>query len=1028
MAHAQLGAVLRHIRKLAGAPQTQDRTDGQLLHAFAAHNDHSAFAALVRRHGPLVMGVCRQVLRHTQDAEDVFQATFLVLARKAASIRKSEALVSWLHGVAYRMAMNAKRNAARRRQHESRAKTVSPANPSWEVAWHEVQTLLNEEIQRLPEKYRAPFLLCCVENQSRAEAARQLGLKEGTVWSRLSQARKQLQERLARRGVTLSAVLGAAAVSKSVGTAAVPDLLVETTARAAALYAAGQTAAGGLISAEVAALVKGVTQTMLVTKLKIATALLLATTLMATGAGMLVRQPAAAAVPQEKEAAKPAASLTPIEATAKSQSTAAPDNTDEAVVLSGLVLDPDGKPASGAKLYLARNTFKSKADLPVIPKAFIGGPPTYLWTDDPPQMADLPLRAATGPDGRFSFTARRADLGYGALVVARAPGYGPDWAELEQLDKAGNITLRLAKDDVPIQGRVLDLEGQPIASSTVTVLRVEKPQAPSGLPALDAVKQLLDKGDIEKMVAMRKTLGATGGTPGPHLGAEVLDVPTSVKTGADGRFRLTGFGRDRLVRLRIQAPGIENTYVSVHTVRDAEVGSAKSERTYPATFDYVAGPNWPILGTVREKSTGKPLVGITVAMGFSLGDGKGGTVRTTTDAAGRYRLEGVAKTGRRHLVIAAGVPYFSSFKPIEETLGLEPLTVDFELERGLAVRGRLTDRSTGKPVRGLVGYYALSDNPHLKDFVDVGQLPLIVDGRGEVGPDGSFAVVALPGPGLLCVWADDDRFPRAVEGGDAQPQRTVPFPVNPIMFHAMVRIHPSEQAPNSTNCDIALEPGRTVIGSVVGPDGKPLTGVLATGLTAVLPAARYQSRPFEQPACQKLEADTFTMYGLNPRQPRTLVLVHPEKGLAKVQTFRGDEACPLTVRLEPVGAVSGRIVDAEGHPWEGLRLEVFLRPSPTDKTLPYEVLGRGGIFSLLQRDLFTRAATTDGDGKFRIEGLLPGLPYELQPLAKGNPIKKPLENAKPPIALPGGLFVEAGQTKDVGEIRSTTTPAKLAKE
>ena len=107
---------------------------------------------------------------------------------------------------------------------------------------------------------------------------------------------------------------------------------------------------------------------------------------------------------------------------------------------------------------------------------------------------------------------------------------------------------------------------------------------------------------------------------------------------------------------------------------------------------------------------------------------------------------------------------------------------------------RSVRKFTCKPVRGLVSYYALSDNPHLKDFVDVGQLPLVVDSRGEVGADGSFTVVALPGPGFLCVWADDDRFPRASEGGDGQPLTTVPFPVNPIMFHALVPINPSENA------------------------------------------------------------------------------------------------------------------------------------------------------------------------------------------------------------------------------------------
>src|SRR5262249_16615985 len=121
MAHAQLGPVLCHLRQLVAPHDAEDQTDTQLLHAFAAQTDQAAFAALVRRHGPLVLGVCRRVLQQAQDAEDAFQATFLALARKAASIRRSEALVSWLHGVAYRMAMSAKRNAARRRIHEGQA-------------------------------------------------------------------------------------------------------------------------------------------------------------------------------------------------------------------------------------------------------------------------------------------------------------------------------------------------------------------------------------------------------------------------------------------------------------------------------------------------------------------------------------------------------------------------------------------------------------------------------------------------------------------------------------------------------------------------------------------------------------------------------------------------------------------------------------------------------------------------------------------------------------------------------------------
>jgi len=169
MADGELGAVVRHIRKLVAFQTSQEMTDRQLLFEFMANGDGMAFAALVRRHGPLVFAVCRRVLSHQQDAEDAFQATFLVLAQRATSILKTEARASWLHGVAYRIAMKAKRDAARRRAHEREVKAVptTPRKSFPDRAWPEVQVVLDEEIQGLPEKYRVVFLLCCLEGKNR---------------------------------------------------------------------------------------------------------------------------------------------------------------------------------------------------------------------------------------------------------------------------------------------------------------------------------------------------------------------------------------------------------------------------------------------------------------------------------------------------------------------------------------------------------------------------------------------------------------------------------------------------------------------------------------------------------------------------------------------------------------------------------------------------------------------------------------------------------------------------------------------
>src|SRR5262245_47195699 len=168
----QQGGSLVPLRKLLETHTAPELTDGQLLTRYFAQRDESAFAALMKRHGPLVFGVCRHVLGHEHDAEDAFQGTFLVLARKAQTIRQQESVAGWLHRVAYRLSLKVRRTAARRRDHEMiTAKTiVDPGRP--QEAWRELQAMLDQELQRLPEKYRTPFVLCVLQNRSKLEAAR----------------------------------------------------------------------------------------------------------------------------------------------------------------------------------------------------------------------------------------------------------------------------------------------------------------------------------------------------------------------------------------------------------------------------------------------------------------------------------------------------------------------------------------------------------------------------------------------------------------------------------------------------------------------------------------------------------------------------------------------------------------------------------------------------------------------------------------------------------------------------------------
>src|SRR5262249_26362432 len=239
MATTQLSTLLRHIHKLAAGQDAQQRTDRELLDDFSGSRNQAAFAALVARHGPMVLRVCRRVLNHEQDAEDAFQATFLVLARNTGSIRKREALVQWLHGVAYRTAMEAKRKAARRRTHEARLRPLT-SQQAPRPTWDDVQDVLDDEIQRLPEAFRTAFVLCVLEGKSGPEAAALLGIKPGTVSSRLTRARQRLRRRLARRGIQLSALLAALAVAE----AGVPAGVARATPRSRLLVAAGGMCAG----------------------------------------------------------------------------------------------------------------------------------------------------------------------------------------------------------------------------------------------------------------------------------------------------------------------------------------------------------------------------------------------------------------------------------------------------------------------------------------------------------------------------------------------------------------------------------------------------------------------------------------------------------------------------------------------------------------------------------------------------------------------------------------------------------------
>jgi RNA polymerase sigma factor (sigma-70 family) len=249
-----MNGLLRHLRRAVLLSVGEGPSDLQLLESFLARRDEAAFEALLRRHGPLVLGVCRRVLRNVHDAEDAFQATFLVLARKAGSIRSREVVASWLYGVAYRTAMKARALNAKRRAKERQVRAMPRSEPS---ADEELLAQLDHELSRLPQKYRVPVILCELEGKSRKEVARLLGVPEGTLSWRLAQAKKMLAKRLSRHGLVISGGALAAVMAPGAASVCLRASTVEAVLTA------------GAVPAKVLALTEGVMKAMLLTKLKI---------------------------------------------------------------------------------------------------------------------------------------------------------------------------------------------------------------------------------------------------------------------------------------------------------------------------------------------------------------------------------------------------------------------------------------------------------------------------------------------------------------------------------------------------------------------------------------------------------------------------------------------------------------------------------------------------------------------------------------------------------------------------------------
>jgi RNA polymerase sigma factor (sigma-70 family) len=685
-------------------------SDRDLLLRFSSGNDQDAFTTLVNRHANMVMGVCQRALTNAADAEDACQATFLLLARKAKAGNWQPSIANWLYSAARKVARNARIAADRRARREGQAAVPDVVLPLDQMTGREAFAILDEELDRLPAVYREPLVLCYLQGLTRDEAAVRLRVLSATLKSQLERGRKRLGDSLTKRGVTLSAGLLALVATTRVG--ASPSRMIKSI----------QTIVSGEVPPTIAALTKGIAVNGVLKKLVIGVALLAVTAAIGIGLG----QPTTTIAGQQAEKSKPEKQETKETSVAKAK----PEQT---IKVSGRVVDPDGKPVAGAKFAIIADEVEER-------------------------IAEV----KSGADGKFTFAmSYPKEVRNPRQVVASAPGFGVDWISEPREDAVFKLV-----PDLPIMGRVIDLQGKPVRGASVALHNIH-----AGTPeAFDAlVKNWKKSADEQDKVAgkLERSIWNRGG----------LGEAFHTTTAADGSFTLAGCGKDRVVTLRISGAGIADTFADVVTQTGFDPKSAPKTpmRLYPPTFDLVVNPDKPVTGVVRDEATQKPLAGIRVIGAAMLGELHFGTYHfhawptphTTTDAAGKFTLRGLAKA-KAYVLVAdpeEGTEHLHRFALLEDSTAFTPITADFTLPRGVVVTGRVTDAATGAGVPSRVFYRPLMINDQLGNFggYDPPDYPAPWHrGRDtKTDMDGRFKITVMPGAGVVNFQAYGGSYTRA---------------------------------------------------------------------------------------------------------------------------------------------------------------------------------------------------------------------------------------------------------------------------
>jgi RNA polymerase sigma factor (sigma-70 family) len=546
MAQGPLGSLLGDIRRLYEDGAVGLQSDAQLLERFRSLGDRSAFEVLVGRHGRMVLSVCREVLGDPDDAEDAFQATFLLLARKAGRLRVERTLAGWLHRVGYRIAVQAGIAAARRRRHEGRAAALAadacgpPADAVAEAA--EGRRVLHAELDRLPDRLRIPVVLYYLEGRSYAEAASLIGVPEATVRGRLARARERLRDRLTRCGLAPAEASSRLLPPLAPALPPLPPGLVSATARAASCLTLAPAATADGMAASIV-LMQQFLGTLIVSKLKVAAAGIATILALAWMTASLAAPTAQGEPPRPTKAHA-----------AGHPSAEAQPNAGAIVHYAGRVLGVDDRPIAGATI-LVGYSIDGKGKPVELGAVGAGRGQTRVTVERARFFLE---RARTDAAGHFQFDVDmshlvkdREDLGIQNIhLYAQAEGYGPVSLPAWPPQARDRFEFRLPWDDVPIEGRILDAQGRPAGGAGIQPVALYYKQDDDGWPR--------DWSDPGSLRSLEDSMGDTGCDDGMAL------IP-AVKADAEGRFRLTGLGRERTVVLRISHPGSSPEQIEVMT-------------------------------------------------------------------------------------------------------------------------------------------------------------------------------------------------------------------------------------------------------------------------------------------------------------------------------------------------------------------------------------------------------------------------------------------------------------------------------